>query len=451
MTIAVPQPRPRWELVTLLFFFGFYLNLPVIATRFHGVPQPAASGFALLLLVPVAAFLLVRRQPLVRTAALPLMVAYFLALLLSAALAPRPGSAESLVVFLTEGLLLYLLVSNSVRSAEGLRRVVWTLVLAGAVMGGLSIYQEWTQSYENSLGGLAQVNASSFSVGEGLEGARPRPRLAGPIGETNRYAQILLVLLPLALALARGEPSRLRRALAAGSAVLALAGIVLTFSRGAAVALAAVLAIMLLTGFVRLRHAVALALALLVLAGTVAPDYLARIRSLGGVAEAVDDGSGTADGAVRGRLAENLGAWSAFVDHPIVGVGPGQYAAQYSREYGNETGFRFLETERRAHNLYLEIAADTGLIGFGVFMAMVSITCAQLWRLSRFLSLRRPEHANLASALLFGLVAYLASGMFLHLAYARYYWLLLGLANAGIWILTREASRSVDAGKARAA
>jgi len=45
----------------------------------------------------------------------------------------------------------------------------------------------------------------------------------------------------------------------------------------------------------------------------------------------------------------------------------------------------------------------------------------------------------LASSLFFGLFAYLACALFLHLSYQRYFWALLGLASAAIWTLRREA------------
>ena len=60
--------------------------------------------------------------------------------------------------YLTEGLILYLLVSNAVRSTRTLNRVVWILIIAGSLLGAISIYQELTHTYTNNYGGLAQVD-----------------------------------------------------------------------------------------------------------------------------------------------------------------------------------------------------------------------------------------------------------------------------------------------------
>jgi O-antigen ligase len=128
-------------------------------------------------------------------------------------------------------------------------------------------------------------------------------------------------------------------------------------------------------------------------------------------------------------------------------VGPGQFFTRYSAEYGNALDLRFLRENRRAHNLYLEIAADTGALGLAAFLAIVGVTMTQLWRLSVFWRRRQPELAGLAQAFLLALVAYMATGIFLQLAYQRYFWFLLALASATVWVLKREAmDRGQEAG-----
>ncbi|HSL32690.1 MAG TPA: hypothetical protein VK871_03515, partial [Candidatus Limnocylindrales bacterium] len=53
----------------------------------------------------------------------------------------------------------------------------------------------------------------------------------------------------------------------------------------------------------------------------------------------------------------------------------------------------------------------------------------------------RPDLAAMAAGFMLALVGYLASGLFLHLSYARYYWLVLALAGAAATVIlevTRE-------------
>ena len=158
--------------------------------------------------------------------------------------------------------------------------VIEALLIAGGTMGAVSVWQEATHAYHQTLLGFAQVNDAAFKVGDTVNGKLLRPRLSGPIGEQNRYGQILLVLVPLAVSRIRVERRLALRSLAAALTVLILAGIVLSFSRGAAVALAVVAVAMVVIGFVRLRYFLATALALAVLVLSVVPDYALRVRSL---------------------------------------------------------------------------------------------------------------------------------------------------------------------------
>jgi putative inorganic carbon (HCO3(-)) transporter len=432
--------RPERALV--VFAAGFYLNLPVLVAHGFHLSSALASAFALLLLSPFLIYVVAERRPLVITSALAGMIGYLVVLVLSATLVggARSSAVGPTITFLSEGLLLYVLVSNAVRTTHLLRAVVWTVILAGAFMGLVSVWQELTHSYHQALGGLAQVDVTGFDVGTGISGNGLRPRLAGPIGEKNRYAQVLLVLLPLALSRLRAERRGSMRLLAGACAALILAGVVLSFSRGAGVALLIVLLAAGALRMISLRQTLAILAVVVGLAAVIAPDYIVRLQSLGGADTALSQSSGV-DGAIQGRATENIAALHVFRDHPVLGVGPGQFFNRYSAQYGNALDLRFLEQNRRAHNLYLEIAADTGLLGLAAFVGIVAVTMAQLRRLSVLCRARAPELASLGQALLLALIAYMASGAFLQLAYQRYFWFLMALANAAVWLLRREAGR----------
>jgi putative inorganic carbon (hco3(-)) transporter len=440
-------------IATLAFVVGFYLNVPVVVAGAVGLPTGDAAAFALLLAVPVVLALVVGRRPLVVTPALALMVAWLVALVASSIAAAAEGvdgGPSAIATFLTEGLLLYLLVVNAVRSAEMMRAIIWGLLIAGGAMGAISVWQEATHAYHQTLLGFAQVNDQAFKVGDTVSGKLLRPRLSGPIGEQNRYAQILLVLVPLAVSRIRAERHLALKSLAAVLGGLILAGVVLSFSRGATVALAVVAVAMVIIGFIRLRHLLATALALAVLVMAVVPEYALRVRSLGAADTATAQDS-RADAAIRGRATENLAAFATFRDHPFLGAGPGGFFRRYSQEEANKLDLRFLGKNRRAHNMYLEIAADTGIVGLVAFLAVVGATLAQLRRVARvWTALGRQDLVVLAQAFTLALVAYLASAAFLQLSYQRYFWFLLALANATAWMLRRDAARVPVATVARA-
>lgn len=437
--------RPR--AATLLFVGLLYANVPVVAAGFHGVPDMVAVGGPLLLLgIPIVAYLVIRREELVVTPTLVWMIAY-LAVQVVAALfsADAEASASFVATFASEGLLLYVLLTNAVRDWGTLKAAVVVLLAVGAVLGGLSIFQDVTDTYGNQYLGFAQT--AGVDPLETVD-ADTTVRLGGPIGEANRYAQIMLILLPLALMAFLTARSRPTRILAAGAGMAILAGALLTFSRGAGVALIVLVAIAIILRYVRLRDAIIVAVALMIGVYVFAPRYLLRIESLEGVSALVGGSTEGPDGAILGRATSNLAALNVFLEYPLVGVGPGQYVAEYSQEYGNELGLRYRETARRAHNMVLEVAADTGIAGVVTLGGVFGATLLGLWRARRTWIRRNPEYAAWATAFMLSVIGYLLTSAFLHLSYMRYLWLLIALANSLIWILNQKniAEASGDEG-----
>ncbi|MGH7128502.1 MAG: hypothetical protein ACREIV_08020, partial [Planctomycetaceae bacterium] len=84
--------------------------------------------------------------------------------------------------------------------------------------------------------------------------------------------------------------------------------------------------------------------------------------------------------------------------------------------------------------LYLHIAAEYGLPGIACFLIMVGLALRRLARMRREWLTANPVRARLATGFLLALVVYLTTGMFLHFSYARYFWILLALADAAVFI-----------------
>ena len=425
-----------------LFAAVLILNLPAIAVQYYGVPSIVAGGASSILFVPVAATVLRGRPLLVRTAALPWMFVYLLALIVSTIASTETSEATAnTIVFVEEGAILYLLLTSAIRTEVDVRRVIWTVVLAGGLLGAISVSQEARHAYGDNYFGLAQTQTGAIRVTGGS--SADRPRLAGPIGETNRYAQVMLILLPLAMYLVGVERRRAPRLLALACSLAILAAIALTFSRGAIIVLAVLVVVMCVAGRLRWRTLIGAGIGLSLIASAAVPGFAERVDSLRGIAGLIDTGDSTnsPDGAIVGRATSNLAAVGTFIDHPIIGVGPGIYFLDYSRLYANRLGLRYFAENRRAHNMYLEIAADTGLFGLGAFLAICSATLLALRRAQQIAARRKDRAgADLASALFFAMLAFLGTGVFLHLSYERYFWFLIALAN-----VVAVVAASVDA------
>ena len=459
--VAAVIPLLLWpEAATLLMVFLLYANIPAVASQHHGVPRILAGAFILLLIIPLGRIALVRREPLKADRTFGGMLLFLGVLLIASLRARGLGFAmDRILTFAVEGLLLYWLVINVVRTLATLRRVVWSILAAGALLGGLTAYQEATGSFDQQFGGLAQRNYEYLALKGSLLAAPDDPdvraqveevlqrtggertqRAEGPVDEPNRFAQILLVLLPLAAFAYRTSRSRGSRIAAAMLGLLIASGIAFSDSRGALVALVMVVVAAVKMRWVRPSHLLIGCVLMIPLVPVVAPRLPERIVSIATAVSLVgDDRPGAADGAIRGRATEMLAAFQAFMDHPVIGVGPGQYRPFYSEEYHRRNprlSFRDIEGTRRAHTLYLELAAELGVVGLVAFLSIVLLLMRDLGAIRRRWA-GHPELADLAAAFQLTLFAYLATAVFLHMAYERYYWFLLALAGAGVEIARR--------------
>ncbi len=431
LIIADRPPAATVACVGLVFS-----NAVVVATTEHGVPQLVAGLVPLLLLVTIGYRTCIERRPVVLPLATPWVVALLVVQVVGAATSREPAtSLAEVTTFVVEGLALWLLLANAARAADVLRACAVVLVLAAAGLSLLSVAQEVGILEGGDGYGFAQVSDAVVARDEAA-GQEGQSRHAGPVGEQNRWAQCLALVAPLALALAARDRSRAVRVLSAASVPAIGAGIVLTYSRGAAVGLVlAALVAVALRWVPRAATLGALAVAVVVLS-VGAPVFAARattvVTARGSATgeEPVGAEGAETDSSFSNRSVEASAAIAVFVHHPVVGVGPGLFPTYFQDEARRLGADRIVGVDRQAHNLYLGLAADTGILGLLAFTGVVASILGPLAATRRRLAAARPDLAALATGYAMAIVVYLTTGLFLHFAYIRYFWLFAGLAAA---------------------
>ncbi|MBI3977133.1 MAG: O-antigen ligase family protein [Chloroflexi bacterium] len=424
------------EAATLVVIFALYTNLPVVAMRYHGVPAWVAGALPVILLVPLAAYVVHQRQKLLLGPVFALMAVYLVVQILAAFGAQYlERSTTAIGWYVVEGMILYVLILNVIRTRATLKRVLWIVLLAGSVMSALAVYQGITHDYQNSFGGMMAAKGSFFAADSEVWRRRP----AGPVGDTNFFAQILVVLVPIGIFQALAERRPVLRLAAALASVLIVAGVMVTYSRGAAIALGVSFIAIAYLLRVRLYYLLIGAVVLAVAVSALAPDYLRRIESSAqGALMVGSGGAGVQDASIKGRITEMASAWYVFLDHPWLGVGPDNFGPYYL-DYADAVGLRVRTRERAAHDLYLGVAAETGLLGLSAFVGILVAAVWQLRQVRRRDPGVRTELSLWAGAFTVALLGYLTAGLFLHLAFMRYFWLLLALAGAVAQVARREA------------
>ncbi len=422
----------KWpDAATVLVVFYIYANVGPVLTRFHGVPSYISQGFPVLLTIPLIWYLLMRRERLIITPVFQLLLMLLVVYLVGAAFSSDMSlTTRKLIDYLFEGVILYFFLTNVIRTPLMLKRVVWALLISGALIGGLSLYQQVTGTFDNSYGGFAQV-AGSFGTGEeALQGEIEQPRLMGSIGEQNRYAQNMLMLVPLGLFqlwIYRSTGARIFAILLTGLIVI---GGALAFSRGAAVGFVIMILIFVLLRYIKFYQFLLLVLgAILIL--WMFPQYGVRLASLSVFSDAASSEGGVplagADGAIRGRATVTLAALQIFLDNPVFGVGP-DMVRYYTQDYSREIGIRYITWNPQAHSLLPGIAAESGILGLVCFLLILYIPLRDLVRARNRWRFRHPERSYLATAFFQALISYVVTGLFLHMEYMRFFYLMIALA-----------------------
>jgi glycosyltransferase involved in cell wall biosynthesis/O-antigen ligase len=288
---------------------------------------------------------------------------------------------------------------------------LWALLAAGTFLAGLSLFQAATHTYDNSYLGLAQAEIRQ------IVGLDHNYRAGGPVGDANFYALLLTALLPTVVWGAFRKVHPVARSAAVICGGVLVAAFVLTYSRGALVAVA--VALLLWLAVAHLRRLVLLGILLLIATLiVVAPrNYLERVST-----------STLANDTIQTRIRSQQVALNVFMDHPLFGTGTESYTYIY-QDYATRLGLG--RTANHIHNTYLAIAAESGLAGLIPFVGALVLILYRAWRRRAVAILERDTQTErLVLTCVLALSTYLIGMLFLPVAYPRYLWLLAGLTMA---------------------
>ncbi|MDW8298698.1 MAG: O-antigen ligase family protein [Anaerolineae bacterium] len=412
--------RPQVGLYILAIFT--YLNLSDALEVNFGIPKINQPLIALILVSVLANRIVLRRKPLVFRGVEATMVFYGVVATMSVLFAAANQSAalDRLIDWLKDFAILIIMVQLC-DDEQSFRTVLWALILSAALVAGLSWYHTFTGDTQNTFFGLAKSGVHQ------IVGDLDDVRVTGPLDDPNFYAQILLMIFPLAAYRMLTGTTQAGRLLGALCTVLIVGAAIFTYSRGGFLALVVVTVLLVLDRkYNLLRVALVGAIMVAILIPILPSGYVSRVMTL---SDAVaSDPTMQTEASFRGRTSEMLIALQMFAENPILGVGKRNYQALYI-EYSSVLGLDPRLESRQAHSLYLELMAEMGTLGI---LAFSSILAALFWSTARarrqFRALGRPDLAAWTASLQLGIVSYLTTSIFLHADYARYMWIMFALA-----------------------
>jgi O-antigen ligase len=356
------------------------------------------------------------------------LLAYFMVVIASYLVASEKSTAMSEITDLGKDIIIIYCILFALRQSQTWKQTNWLMLITTTLLCLLSVYQLVTNNYDQTFFRLADVQMDRALA------ASSTPRIAGPINAPNLWAQVLVAMSTLVVFRLFYEKQPAKKFVTLLMLGIFLYIILNTYSRGAYLVLA-IDALLILLMFKKRFNPILLiagAIILVLLIPFLPATYRDRFTSLFVV---TTDNGVYEDTSLRGRSSEMLTGLSMFAEHPILGVGAGNYKPNYQR-YAQLVGIEFRAEARDPHSLYVQLLAETGILGIVAFLTMVYFLFDALNKACRDIE-RAPHLADWLpwiSAYRVAILSYLLTSIFLHNAYIRYLWILIAMALAGIQI-----------------
>lgn len=261
-------------------------------------------------------------------------------------------------------LLCVLVTISAVRCAEDLKRLVSSAAFAVAVM---SLYG----AYQRIRGVRVNKSYVDATVNEGMPG-----RVQSIFDNPNTFAEVLILLLPLILALIITSKHWLPKLVACGVFVLGVAALGMTYSRASWVGIAFAMVVFV---FLWKPALIPAFIALCMLCIPLLPSTIwNRILTI----------TNTSDSSTASRIPLYQAALATIKKSPISGAGLGTAAVQ--RYISDHNLYHAPAPFVHAHNIYLEVWIEAGILG------IVGFISAMLWNIKN--AARAVRHSENSTA-----------------------------------------------------
>lgn len=336
---AEREPRRDWAFLGLLAFTAvLYFRPQDQIPGLSALPlaeMTAALGLGAMLIGRTTRGLLFTRI----TPELVAVVLFGFMMLMTAPFSIWPGGAiGTFTDMFVKVILIFTLVTNTLINLERVTRFMSVVVITTGYIATRAVFD--------------------YARGINLvENGRVMGAVGGMFENPNDLALNMVAILPMALLVSLRAKSTAWRVISGFLGVMMLCTVIVSYSRGGFVGLAAMI---LMLGWYMARRrpaAVAGAALALVLATPFAPgSYWERIASI--TNEDLD-----ATGSREARRIALQEAWATFLDFPLHGVGAGMFQA-YNPPHR-------VETWRETHNVVLQVAAEMGVVALIIFGFLV--------------------------------------------------------------------------------
>jgi len=233
----------------------------------------------------------------------------------------------------------------------------------------------------------------------------------------NEFAIAILPFIALTFYMATSENNKLLKFILIGIIIIIFLALISTVSRGAIIGLGGMLLIGLFKSKQKIIAILAISIAVILFINLMPQNLRDRFSKTKVSEHAQGIGDGDIDSTTR-RYYLAQAAWRIFLAYPVFGIGVGNYYYE-NRNYAPVA-------PGRAHNMYLEIMAELGIIGIFLFLSTIFFTLKGLNRIIK----SKSSLIGYAKGFYIGLVGFLIAGIFLHAQQDRILWFFIFMSTA---------------------
>ncbi|MFA4932988.1 MAG: O-antigen ligase family protein [Candidatus Omnitrophota bacterium] len=233
----------------------------------------------------------------------------------------------------------------------------------------------------------------------------------------NEFAITILPFIAVTFYMSLTERNGILKLILIGITTAVFFALLSTVSRGGIIGLGGMLLILILKSKKRIVTIISVCILAVIFTNTMPQNLRERFSKTQVTANARGIGDGDIDSTTRRYNLAQAG-WRIFLNHPVFGIGIGNYYY--------ENRFYAPVHPGRAHNMYLEIMAELGLIGILLFLGIIFHTFKSLNRIIKANNI----FSGYARGFYIGLVGFLIAGIFLHAQQDRILWFLIFMSAA---------------------
>lgn len=320
--------------------------------------------------------------------------------------APSLADWQHRLQILVSILMLQLMVANLINSKKRLEIAIVILITTFTLNAFAGIFQQLSGSTERSI---------------------------GLTWDPNVFAAELLTVFPFAYFSFYAQTKPTLKIASAISALMIVIAILFSESRGILIGLVALLPLLFL-GTRRHAGITAIFLVVTIVVGVIALPATFEDRILESLEGADRGGAGRYD-------IWGIG-WEMWQSYPILGVGSGNFVEEFrSFLFKTPSAHIALGSGISPHNIFLNVLAETGLVGFSIFLIMVLAMIRKLKKtLTIWHNLHRVQEYYMTMAIGYAVMAYFFAGITVMNEYQKLLWVLIGLVIAMSNLAQRAAA-----------